>query len=143
MLPSLVAFLLLVGAQVLVHSEAIAQTASPKAARNDVGLNYAASPQDLSVRAGENDSVYYYSPDQIRVQAGVIRVTFINEGARQHTFNIKRQDEWRDLYNFPLVQSGESSVFEFELWEPGTYVFFCQLYKHVDHGQTGVINAPG
>jgi plastocyanin len=95
--------------------------------------------QDVVVRAGEQDSVYYYSPDLLRVPAGFVRVTFVNEGARQHTFNVKRADEWRDLYNFPLVQAGESNVFEFELWEPGDYVFYCQLYKHVDHGQTGII----
>ena len=53
-------------------------------------------------------------------------------------------NEWRDLYNFPLGESGERNVFEFEFSEPGAYVFFRQLYKHVDHGQTGVIHvSPG
>jgi plastocyanin len=100
-----------------------------------------ATRTDIEVRAGEHDSVYYYAPADVAVHLGVIRVTFVNEGARQHTFNVKRRDEWRDLYNFPLVQPGERDVFEFELWEPGDYVFYCQLYKHVDHGQTGVLRA--
>jgi plastocyanin len=97
------------------------------------------APQDLEIRAGEHDSFYYYTPSDVAARPGAIRVTFINEGARQHTFNVKQRDEWRDLYNFPLVQPGDSAVFEFELLEPGAYVFYCQLYKHVDHGQTGVI----
>lgn len=96
--------------------------------------------QDVIVHAGEQDSVYYFTPSDVRVAPGAVRVTFVNEGARAHTFNVKRLDEWRDLYNFPLVQPGESSIFEFELLDPGAYVFYCQLYKHVDHGQTGVIN---
>jgi plastocyanin len=94
---------------------------------------------ELTVRAGEADEVYYYTPDVVEVRPGLVRVTFVNEGRRGHTFNLKQKDEWRDLYNFPLVQAGESNVFEFELTTQGAYVFFCSLYKHVDHGQTGTL----
>ena len=94
---------------------------------------------ELTVRAGEAHEVYYYAPDVIEVRPGLVCVTFVNEGMRGHTFNLKQKDEWRDLYNFPLVQAGETNVFEFELTAPGAYVFFCSLYKHVDHGQTGFL----
>lgn len=93
----------------------------------------------IEIRAGEHDSAYYYAPNELSVQPGPVRVTFVNEGAQQHTFNVKKRDEWRDLYNFPLVQPGGQDVFEFEFLEPGSYVFYCQLYKHVDRGQTGLL----
>jgi plastocyanin len=97
-----------------------------------------ATVTELTVRAGEADEVYYYTPDVLTVRGGRVRLTFVNEGMRGHTFNLKQQGKWRDLYNFPLVQAGEMDVFEFEI-TPGEYVFFCSLYKHVDHGQTGML----
>ena len=100
-------------------------------------LDTTAAP--LVIRAGEREPDYYLDPGQVTVLAGRIRVLFVNEGNRAHTFNVKNRGEWTDMYNFALVNPGEQLELEFSITEPGAYVIFCMLYKQVDHGQTGVL----
>jgi plastocyanin len=91
----------------------------------------------ITIRAGEAER-YYFEPSALELAAGTHEVRFVNEGSKPHTFNIKTQD-WDTLYNFDKLDPGAESILQFTLTEPGAYVFYCILYKHVDQGQTGLL----
>ena len=95
--------------------------------------------QQLTVRAGERDREYYFEPGQLQVRPSNVRVRFINEGSRAHTFNIKNKGEWSDRFNFDTIYPGQETTAEFTILEEGPYLFYCALYGHLDFGQYGTL----
>ena len=108
---------------------------APQVAPGPAGVSSVRTVQSVTIRAGERER-YYFAPNVLQLRTGTVQVRFVNEGLRPHTFNVKTP-EWRDLFNFAQVNPGNEASFEFSLEEPGSYVFYCILYKHVDFGQTG------
>jgi len=96
--------------------------------------------QEITIVAGERTREYYFEPNEIRVKPGKVRVRFINEGERAHTFNIKnRGNDWSDKFNFDTIFSGQETTVEFTILEEGPYLFYCALYGHLDFGQFGTL----
>lgn len=96
----------------------------------------AATPQLLEIKAGE----YYFEPNQITVQPGVISITLTNVGPeRRHTLYIKNQAGNEDLVKSERVEVGQSTRLEFPILEEGTYQLYCSERGHADRGQVGTL----
>jgi plastocyanin len=91
--------------------------------------------QRLSLRAAD----YSFAPRALTAATGPIQVTFVNDGLERHTFNLKNLDYRGELYNSPSIEPGATGILEFQVDQPGDYVFSCILYSHQNKGQEGVL----
>jgi plastocyanin len=123
----------------LAVAPTVAPVPSPMPATGSSVSTGSGPAQQITVRAGERGLEYYLESDPVVVKAGTVQVRFVNEGTRAHTYNVKNLGRWSDMYNFPLVQPGEETSFQFEITQPGDYMYYCMLYGHLDQGQFGTL----
>lgn len=67
----------------------------------------------------------YFEPKEIKVPAGQVDVTYVNEGAIYHTLKV----EGTDGFALEVTNHGERAQGAIDL-EPGTYAFYCDLPGH-------------
>ena len=88
---------------------------------------------------------YRIMPQDVRVDAGRLRIVATNVGRLTHNVKIVRQDE--DDLEAPVAeiggtrstQPGESAAVTFEDLEPGDYRLACTIANHDDLGQYGTL----
>jgi uncharacterized cupredoxin-like copper-binding protein len=88
---------------------------------------------------------YRIMPQDVRVDAGRLRIVATNIGRLTHNVKIVRQDE--DDLEAPVeeiggtrsTQPGESAAVTFEDLEPGDYRLACTIANHDDLGQYGTL----
>ena len=88
---------------------------------------------------------YRIMPQEVRVDAGRLRIVATNVGRLTHNVKIVRQDE--DDLEAPVVeiggtrstQPGESAAVTFENLERGEYRLACTIANHDDLGQYGTL----
>ena len=88
---------------------------------------------------------YRIMPQDVRVEAGRLRIVATNVGRLTHNVKIVRQDE--DDLEAPVAeiggtrstQPGESAAVTFEDLEPGDYRLACTIANHDDLGQYGTL----
>ena len=88
---------------------------------------------------------YRIMPQDVRVDAGRLRIVVTNVGRLTHNVKIVRQDE--DDLEAPVAeiggtrstQPGESAAVTFENLEPGDYRLACTIANHDDLGQYGTL----
>jgi alcohol dehydrogenase (cytochrome c) len=73
----------------------------------------------LTIKVGDNNKEYTYSPARIRIQAGTT-VTFANVGEQNHTATAFPRPEW----DTGDIASGASKTITFR--QPGTYYYICR-----------------
>lgn len=75
-----------------------------------------------------------YGPDRIEVAAGErVRLVFDNMQGT-HDFVVEGTD-----IRTPVIQSGQTSVVEFQIDEAGEYNFYCSVGSHRAAGMEGVL----
>lgn len=88
---------------------------------------------------------YRIMPQDVRVDAGRLRIVATNVGRLTHNVKIVRQDEddleapVAELGGTRTTQPGESASVTFEQLEPGEYRLACTLGNHDDLGQYGTL----
>ena len=88
---------------------------------------------------------YRIIPQDVRVDAGRLRIVATNIGRLTHNVKIVRKDE--DDLEAPVAeiggtrstQPGESAAVTFENLEPGEYRLACTIGNHDDLGQYGTV----
>ena len=88
---------------------------------------------------------YRIIPQDVRVDAGRLRIVATNVGRLTHNVKIVRKDE--DDLEAPVAeiggtrstQPGESAAVTFENLEPGEYRLACTIGNHDDLGQYGTV----
>jgi plastocyanin len=88
---------------------------------------------------------YRILPQDVRVDAGRLRIVATNVGRLTHNVKIVRQDEddleapVQEIGGTRSTQPGESAAVTFEQLEPGEYRLACTIANHDDLGQYGTL----
>src|SRR5688500_18582920 len=88
---------------------------------------------------------YRIMPQDVRVDAGRLRIVATNVGRLPHNGKIVRQDDddleapVAELGGTRSTQPGESAAVTFENVEPGEYRLACTIANHDDLGQYGTL----
>ena len=88
---------------------------------------------------------YRIMPQDVRVEAGRLRIVATNVGRLTHNVKIVRQDEddleapSEEMGGTRTTQPGESAAVTFEDLEPGEYRLACTIANHDDLGQYGTL----
>jgi quinohemoprotein ethanol dehydrogenase len=85
------------------------------------------SPRVVTIKVGDANKEYTYSPARIRIEAGTT-VTFANVGEQNHTATAFPRLEW----DTGDLASGESKTITFT--QPGIYNYICRPHPWM-HGQ--------
>lgn len=86
---------------------------------------------------------YRIMPQDVRVQAGRLRIVATNVGRLTHNVKIVREDPHdseapvEEIGGTRSTQPGESAAVTIDDLEPGTYRLACTLANHDDLGQYG------
>lgn len=86
---------------------------------------------------------YRIMPQDVRVQAGRLRIVATNVGRLTHNVKIVREDPddseapVEEIDGTRSTQPGESAAVTIEDLEPGTYRLACTIANHDDLGQYG------
>jgi plastocyanin len=92
---------------------------------------------------------YQLKPQDVRVDAGRLRIVATNVGRLTHNVKIVRQDEndleapVEEIGGTRSTQPGESASVTFENLEPGEYRLACTIANHDDLGQYGTLVVTG
>ncbi len=82
----------------------------------------------MAVKAKE----FSFTPNEVTLPAGVIKVTLTNEGRSHHTLLFENVAKFKKLDAMPgAVGSGEVQL------SPGTYTFYCSELGHRGSGMQG------
>lgn len=86
---------------------------------------------------------YRIMPQDVRVEAGRLRIVATNVGRLTHNVKIVREDPDdseappEEIGGTRSTQPGESAAVTFDDLEPGTYRLACTIANHDDLGQYG------
>ncbi|MEW6472951.1 MAG: plastocyanin/azurin family copper-binding protein [Actinomycetota bacterium] len=89
-----------------------------------------ASKPDLTVHAIDIN----FKEKELKIGPGTIRIEMVNEGAIAHTFVLEGVTSGRKL-STPATGNRDSAAFE--ITEPGTYTYFCDIAGHRQGGMEG------
>jgi plastocyanin len=86
---------------------------------------------------------YRIQPQDVRVEAGRLRIVATNVGRLTHNVKIVKEDKTdleapvKEVGGTRSTQPGESAAVTFEDLEPGEYRLACTIANHDDLGQYG------
>jgi plastocyanin len=75
---------------------------------------------------------FSFSPNKIKTQPGIIKITFKNTGTMQHDLVFEDLD-----VGTKIISPGEEETIEVEIVETGTYTFYCSIGSHRQLGMEG------
>lgn len=91
-----------------------------------------AAPEPLNVTIHAKDIAY--DTTAITAKAGqTVNVTYINDGALDHTFLID------GVVTEQKVAAGATTTFSFTAPAAGTYTYYCNVAGHKEAGMTGTL----
>ena len=110
----------------------------PTEARPGVG-EVTTGPDGVQEITLQTQDDYLFTPDSFTVQRGRVRLTLINVG-EQMVHNLRFSPDTGPAAideQIDVLPAGEEETIEFEVIEPGDYLFECSF--HVQLGQVGTM----
>ena len=97
-------------------------------------------PQVIEIKAGEEGSSFYVTPQDVTVRPGAVTIKLTNAGPeRRHNIAVRTKSGDGDLAKTATVAAGETATVEFTITEEGTYETYCSVPGHADRGAKGIL----
>lgn len=109
-------------------------TAAPSTATPSTGATSAAAPSTVEVTVKMNE--FSFDPGTVNIPLGSkVKITLVNEGSRNHNFNIQGPYDIQS----DVLDPGKSQTISFTADKAGTFQIVCTQRGHKDKGMVATL----